>query len=751
MTAQRAGRWRATGMVGLALVGLATRAAAQVAVEAVRTADGIVLELPENGVWRAKARQVAALRAMLRARGEFTRLNAAVVEGALAPAPAAVAGTMFVPAVLFGFGNTDTTLLPRAARYDSLYFGLTPPSGRSYSLRTLYREMSNDLLDVRGNSLGWVLGDSAASFYLAACGGSANAMDCPAGRDRLNGLFRASLVALDPATDFGLYDNDGPDGVPNSGDDDGFVDVVQFVQPVLGGECGGSGVWAHRWFLSALGGNTYVTDDARAGGGSVQVNSYVIGSGVGGAGPGNRSGCTNASQISGIGTMAHEFGHGIGLPDLYDTGGGTEGIGEWGLMGSGGYTSANSPSHMEAWSKEQLGWVAVVPATATAGYALPPVIGHDTVLVVRPPAGVANPRGEYFLLENRQALGSDSANMITGGSAGPKIGGLLIWHVDSLKLVSSSGVNAVNVGAIHGLALVQADGFGQLDLTSGGNRGDAGDPFPGTAGRTRFSNGTTPAARKNDGTFAGFAMDSIRQLTPGGAVAFDLAFGFPLLVSTTGPGIVRSTPPVPADTMLAQGTVVSLAATPNANAVFQGWSGDTTTTNDTIRLTMTRPWSVSAAFVAVLAATAPAPGTAVMGANYSLSLSVTGGTGSYSWRQLSGVLPRGVTLKGNGVISGVPEETGNFAATVEVTSGTQTQAIPVSLDVSAPALAMPAVLGVLLGTGGTLTSDERRYLDLLGNRNSMFDVGDFHAFVAATGGGVSAEVMAELLRKGGTR
>jgi hypothetical protein len=64
---------------------------------------------------------------------------------------------------------------------------------------------------------------------------------------------------------------------------------------------------------------------------------------------------------------------------------------------------------------------------------------------------------------------------------------------------------------------------------------------------------------------------------------------------------------------------------------------------------------------------------------------------------------------------------------------------------------MPAVLGVLLGTGGTLTSDERRYLDLLGNRNSMFDVGDFHAFVAATGGGVSAEVMAELLRKGGTR
>ena len=34
------------------------------------------------------------------------------------------------------------------------------------------------------------------------------------------------LTAVDTEVDLGLFDNDGPDGVPNSGDDDGYVDIV---------------------------------------------------------------------------------------------------------------------------------------------------------------------------------------------------------------------------------------------------------------------------------------------------------------------------------------------------------------------------------------------------------------------------------------------------------------------------------------------------------------------------------------------
>jgi hypothetical protein len=119
---------------------------------------------------------------------------------------------MFVPAVLFGFKDTDTTVLSRAARYDSLYFGLTPPTGRSYSLRSLYREMSNDLLDVQGSALGWVLGDSVAAFYLGACGGP----NPSAAGQAACALFRAASHAFDP-TELRPVRNDGPDGVPNSG------------------------------------------------------------------------------------------------------------------------------------------------------------------------------------------------------------------------------------------------------------------------------------------------------------------------------------------------------------------------------------------------------------------------------------------------------------------------------------------------------------------------------------------------------
>jgi len=725
-------------------------AASGQAVELNRTSDGRLLDLPDDGAWRVRAGAVARLRAALRAQGDFAALNASLRADGPTPAPAAVEGVMRVPAVMFGFSNTDTTALPRAAQYDSLYFGLTPPGGRSYSLRTLYREMSNDLLDVQGQALGWVLGDNAASYYLDACG-TENAIDCSTGRARLWALWSGALADLDPGVDFGQFDNDGPDGVPNSGDDDGFVDVLQLVQPVVGGECGGTGVWAHRWFLSALSGTVFQTDDPAAVGGMVRINSYFIASGVGGVGPGNRAGCASPSQISGIGTTAHEFGHAIGLPDLYDGGGGTEGIGEWGLMGSGGYTSANSPAHLSAWSKERLGWVAVTPLTAAGTQTVPPVVSGDTIYLVRPPPGVANPRGEYFLLENKQAAGSDTANMLTGGNAGPKQGGLLVWHIDSLKI--TTGGNGVNFGAPHGVALEQADGLGHLDLTSGGNRGDGGDAYPGSTVQTAFTDATNPAARLNAGeAAAGIVIDSIRSVGTGAGIALRLRFGW-LLVTKRGPGSIRSSPDLVDEVITAPGTVVTMVAEPDSDAFFLGWSGDTTLGRDTltVMLTTARTFVTSAAFERFLVPSAPATQTVYMGANSTLTFSATGGSGTYTWVLLNGSLPPGMTLQTNGLVSGVPEVVGNYPLTARVMSGSQAKDVPVTIAVAAPALTTSAVLARLLGTGGSLTADEIRYLDLLGNRNGQYDVGDFRAFIDKTGGAVSAEVMAELLRKEGAR
>src|SRR5207248_2512797 len=159
-----------------------------------------------------------------------------------------------------------------------------------------------------------------------------------------------------------------------------------------------------------------------------------------------------------------------------------------------------SPSRMEAWSLSQFGWVTLAPITTNATVSFGPAPASDTAFIIRPTG--SNPRGEYYLLENRQRSQADTALIrILGG------GGLLIWHVDSQQVKNNgfSGNNAVNAGPIHGVRLEEADGFGQL--ISGANRGDAGDPYPGTKNNTAFSFNTNPANTKNvDGTFAGFLV-----------------------------------------------------------------------------------------------------------------------------------------------------------------------------------------------------------------------------------------------------
>ena len=64
-----------------------------------------------------------------------------------------------------------------------------------------------------------------------------------------------------------------------------------------------------------------------------------------------------------IGVIAHEFGHDIGLPDLYHFGksGSDDLVGIWGLMASGswgGSPSGTRPTHMTAYSKLMLDWYA---------------------------------------------------------------------------------------------------------------------------------------------------------------------------------------------------------------------------------------------------------------------------------------------------------------------------------------------------------------------------------------------------------
>src|SRR5213076_892437 len=272
------------------------------------------------------------------------------------------------------------------------------------------------------------------------------------------------------------------------------LDLVVFVQPAKDGACGGAPggasastnnhIWAHRATLN----QPFITHSPAPAGGSLTVVDYIIQSGVGG-----EVSC-DGGQIMSVGTVAHETGHGFGLPDLYDTGGETEGVGRWSLMGAGNYSSPLSPARMDAWSLNELGWVTLAPLTGAGAYGFGAAPTADSVFLVRPTG--SNPRGEYFLLENRQAVQADTALIRNAcqvwyqdSTRTSCSGGLLIWHVDSQQVVNGSLSNEVNHGPIHGLELLQADGRANLDADATirctppaqgcSDRGDAGDPYPG--------------------------------------------------------------------------------------------------------------------------------------------------------------------------------------------------------------------------------------------------------------------------------
>lgn len=559
------------------------------------------LDFRPNGAWRQRTARVRAQRQALLASGQFARLNLSSGPGMSATA---VTGAFKVPVIPIRYSNTDTTTLYPTSSYQDLFFSAAPVS-RPYSLKTFYEELSNGNITLSGTVFPWVRADSTDLYYENGC----NGIMCQ-DVSRFGSMVVQALAKVsngpDSLTVWAQYDNDGPDGIPNSGDDDGRVDFVAFLQPELDGACGTQNIWAHRWYVEGLnGGSPYVTRTNRFGGGKIVISDYTMQSGQGG-----NSGCT-PDQIMPIGTVAHEFGHAFGLPDLYDTQQVTQGIGEFGLMGSGNYARSYSPSRMEGWSMLELGWVKVDTLKTTGTITMNPVATSDTVWVLP-----TQTTGEYFIFENRAAVESDSAQMNPAYSRA-KSPGLYVWQIDQSRINSGSFNNSINTGAVQGVALVQADGLNQLRQPSpNNNRGDLGDAFPGLTNKTTLDGSTAPGLRTNAGKVVAGRIDSIR-IGPNQEVLFRFRRENLLQVTKfgTGTGTIQST--VPGNTAdgvgVTPGTVVTLAPIPSPNHRFAGWGGDTTTTDSVLSITMDRNWVLTAQFSYVAVFTTAAAATDLLG------------------------------------------------------------------------------------------------------------------------------------------
>jgi len=349
-----------------------------------------------------------------------------------------------------------------------------------------------------------------------------------------------------------------------------------------------------------------------------------------------------------------------------------------------------------------------------------------------------NTPDEFFLLENRQPIGSDSMMY------GP---GLMIYHLDTLLMAQRGFNNGNDVNAIlpHALAVEEAAGDTGLNCTfptACNDRGDAGDPFPGTSGNTTFGPGTRPAALTNAQGFAGMKIDSIRQLTPFGAIRFRVTFGSMTQVAASDTGAAVRVDSVASHLyrdILAAGSShtiamdsVQLSADTGTQYFFQSWSDG------------------QARVHAIIGSLAGATYTATVSRRYRVNLYTVGnGTVAAS----TPIDPVNGTFLAEGTADTLRAVAGTGSAFVGWTVDTLTGSTLVILRAARPYHLVATFVGTsdvarqLLTGSSALNAAQLAALDYLGNDNLRFDLGDFVAWLDRNPGALSSGAVTRISRQ----
>ena len=249
------------------------------------------------------------------------------------------------------------------AHYENMLFSSAPGA---VSMRNFYIAESSGRYTVRGDVTDWVrVPFNEANYGSNYCGGIVCARTWLFVRDAANAWYNAQIAAgKTPAeinaylSQFDVWDRYDYDGDGNFNEPDGYIDTFQSVHAYLGEEAGAPAwtIWSHSWYafsnLQGIAGPPFnLLGGAQIGNSNFWVGKYTI-----------------QPENGGVGVFTHEFGHDLGLPDLYDTsgnvGGAENSTGFWTLYSSGSYGSTGKPEEgigskpipMSAYEKIFLGW-----------------------------------------------------------------------------------------------------------------------------------------------------------------------------------------------------------------------------------------------------------------------------------------------------------------------------------------------------------------------------------------------------------
>ena len=261
---------------------------------------------------------------------------------------------------------------------------------------------------------------------------------------------QAVSLACEAGVDLSQYDTDG----------DGVIDNVFVYYAGYNEAEGGPAetIWPHRYVVQNS--PTYC---------GVRIYDYACTSELRGY---------SGAAMCGIGTFCHEFGHVLGLPDLYDTENSRAyTVGEWDIMSSGSYNNnGRTPPSYSAYERFFLDWLTPVQIDKAGVYMLNPLTATNEAFLLAAAShnlvgSTPNPT-EFFLLENRQHVGWDAGTSALIGT------GMLVWHIT--YNASRWSQNKPNNGGVLGVDIVEA--YNQNPTLS-----SASDTYPGTRSITTLT------------------------------------------------------------------------------------------------------------------------------------------------------------------------------------------------------------------------------------------------------------------------